>query len=143
LYNPNYEPAYGISGGAVVPLRYGLRIESWWFAQSDNGDIASFADARGWTRLYFERAFFKSPLTIRSHISYEHIGRRTAFSDRFPNGVDIGPNHLLGFRVSATIKGVTIIWGTENILKDHYSLMPGYPMIGKEEYLGFIWRLWM
>jgi hypothetical protein len=45
--------------------------------------------------------------------------------------------------VSATVRGVTLIWGTENVLKVHYSFMPGYRMIAKEEYLAFIWRLWL
>lgn len=141
--NPNEKTIVGITGGTIVPLWYGFQLESWWSAQSSSDQLTSITDARGWTRIYFEHDYFDSPLTIRSHISYEHIGRRTGFSDRFPTSVILGPNHLLGFRVSATIKGVTIVWGTENVLKDHYSLMPGYPMIGKEEYLAFIWRLWL
>jgi hypothetical protein len=141
--NPDEQTQIGFAGGAVVPLWYGLRIESWWFRQANSTDIGEASDARGWSRLYFERAFFKSPLTIRSHISYEYLGRRWAFSDRFPDGVFVGPSHLFGFRVSATVRGVTLVWGTENVLKEHYSFMPGYRMIAKEEYLAFIWRLWL
>jgi len=141
--DPNQKTQVGLAGGAVVPLWYGLRIESWWFRQANNSDVGESSDARGWSRLYFERAFFKSPLTIRSHLSYEYLGKRWAFSDRFPAGVFIGPSHLFGFRVSATVRGVTLIWGTENVLKESYSFMPGYRMIAKEEYLSFIWRLWL
>jgi hypothetical protein len=137
------ETQVGVAADAVIPLWYGLRIESEWFRQAKASDVGEASDTRGWSRLYFERAFFKSPLTIRSHVSYEYLGRRWAFSDRFPEGVFIGPSHLVGFRISATVRGVTLIWGTENVLKEHYSLMPGYRMIAKEEYLAFIWRLWL
>jgi hypothetical protein len=141
--NPNQETQLGLAAGGVIPLFYGLRVESWWFRQSDASDLSHSTDSRGWSRLYFEHNFFKSPLTIRSHISYEYLGQRYAFSDRFPTEVLIGPNHIFGFRVSATVRGVTLMWGTENVLKEHYSFMPGYRMIAKEEYLAFIWRLWM
>jgi hypothetical protein len=141
--DPDRKTQVGFAGGAVVPLWYGLRIESWWFRQANSSDIGQASDTRGWSRLYFERAFFKSPLTVRSHISHEYLGKRWAFSDRFPAGVFIGPSHVFGFRLSATVRGVTLVWGTENVLNEHYSLMPGYRMIAKEEYLAFIWRLWL
>jgi hypothetical protein len=133
----------GLAGGAIIPLWYGLGIESWWFRQANSEDFGTSSDVLGWNRLYFERSFFKSPLTIRSHISYEYIGRRLTFSDLVPTPVAIGPSYLFGFRLSATIRGVTVIWGTENVLKEHYAYMPGYRMIAKEEYLAFIWRLWL
>ena len=141
--DPNRKTQLGVAGGAVIPLGYGLQVESWWFRQASSSDLGESSDSRGWSRLYFERAFFKSPLTIRSHISYEYVGKRWGFSNRFPAGVAIGSSHLFGFRVSATVRGVSLIWGTENVLKEHYSLMPGYRMIAKEEYLAFIWRLWL
>ena len=141
--DPDKKTEVGFAGGAIVPLWYGLRVESWWFSQTNSEDVATASDTRGWNRLYFERSFFKSPLTIRSHISYEYIGRRMAFSDNVAVPVAIGPSYLFGFRVSATIRGVTVIWGTENVLKEHYAFMPGYRMIAKEEYLAFIWRLWL
>lgn len=131
----------GLAVSASVPLRYGLRVDSWWFHQTNSDDPSEPTDWRGYTRLYFERDFFHAPLTIRSHISYEEIGQRNAFSDR--GGAIMGPNRLIGFRLSATIRGVSLIWGTENFFKEHYSLLPGYPMIAKEEYLAFLWRLWL
>jgi len=131
----------GVAISASVPLRYGLRVDSWWFRQGSGDDLATTTDLRGYTRLYFEHDFFHTPLTIRSHISYEEIGQRNAFSDK--GTAVLGPNRLIGFRLSATIRGVTLIWGTENFFKEHYSLLPGYSMIAKEEYLAFIWRLWL
>ncbi|RPH94795.1 hypothetical protein EHM69_06435 [candidate division KSB1 bacterium] len=131
----------GVSASAVIPLQYGLRLDSWWFAQAKTGDLSNDIDTRGYTRLFFEKEYFHAPLTVRSHISYEHIGRRWAYSDR--GSMNLGPNHIFGFRISGTIRGVTLLWGTENILKHHYSYLPGYRMIAKEEYLAFIWRLWL
>ncbi|MBU0508536.1 hypothetical protein KKH27_06865, partial [bacterium] len=128
----------GVAATASVPIRYGLRVDSWWFWQAQNNDFADLADWRGYTRLYFERNFFHAPLTIRSHISYEEIGQRAAYSDR--GSGYLGPNRLIGFRISATVRGVTLIWGTENFFKERYAMLPGYTMIRKEEYLAFVWR---
>jgi hypothetical protein len=131
----------GLALSASVPLFYGLRVDGWWSAQAQLKDLASSVDRRGYTRLYFERAFFKTPLIIRSHVSWEHFGQRVAYSDR--GLATLGPDNVIGFRISATIKGVTLIWGTENLFIEKYQIIPGYRMIGKEEYLAFIWRLWL
>lgn len=131
----------GAAVSSIIPLWYGLRIDSWWFGQVASDDMSTVEDWRGYSRLYFERQFFQSHLTIRSHISYEEIGRRQGFSDR--GKAVLGPDRMLGFRISATIRGVTLIWGTENFFKEYYSYLPGYTMIAKEEYLAFVWRLWL
>ena len=89
--------------------------------------------------MYFERSFFTAPLIIRSHISYEYIGPRVGYSER--GIIQLHPANLIGFRLSGTIHGVTLIWGTENLFKQHYQLVPGYNMISKEEYIAVIWRL--
>ena len=139
-YLPTDEkPLYGVNLTAQVPLRYGLRIDSWSFAQLT--PELQRAETRAYSRLYFERSFFTAPLTIRSHISYEYFGPRDAYSER--GLAKLGAAQLVGFRLSATIQGVTLIWGTENVFKQHYQLVPGYPMMAKEEYIGIIWRLWL
>jgi hypothetical protein len=137
----NQQSQLGLSSNLVLPLLYGFRIDSWWFTQVQSDRLFHAIETRGYSRLYFERSFFKSQLTIRSHVSYEHIGTRYAFSN-LASGV-LGPAHLIGFRLSATIRGVTLMWGTENFLRSRYDILPGYKMIGKEEYIGVIWRLWL
>ena len=137
----NLKQQIGFSGTAVLPLAYGFRLDSWWFSQFSSNDWKEAVDSRGFTRLYFEKNFFKSPLTIRSHISHEYIGKRSAFSNY--GIVELGSEQVIGFRISATIRGVTLIWGTENLLNNHYDIIPGYEMIGKEEYIAFIWKLWL
>jgi hypothetical protein len=131
----------GAAVSAVIPLWWGLRLDNWWSAQSEASDPGSLLDSRGYTRLYFERNFFTAPLIVRSHLSLEYFGERTAYSNA--GTYVLGPSSVVGFRVSGTIKGVTLIWGTENILKTQYEVLPGYRMIGKEEYLQFIWRIWL
>jgi hypothetical protein len=131
---------YGTMLSAQIPLKYGLRLDSWWFAQTESSIIFQTIDSRAYTRLYFERNFFRAPLTIRSHISMDYYGRRNAFSN-VNSAQRFLPDYTVGFRISATIGGVSVIWGTENLLNRKYSIMPGYPMIGKEEYLAFMWRL--
>lgn len=129
----------GLTGMMRVPLRYGLQLESQWFEQFAAAELSQRTERRGFSRLYFEREFFRSPLTIRSHVSHEHIGRRWAFSDRGQGYLNAA--NVWGIRISATIRGVSLIWGTENLFKQRYQLLPGYWMIGKEEYLAFQWRL--
>ncbi len=129
----------GVSASGVWPIAWGFQMESDWFVELDNADNSRALESRSYSRLYFERAFFKAPLVIRSHVSYEHLGTRGAFSDR---GNQVLPSdHIAGFRVSATIHGVTLLWGTENFFARHYDLLPGYLMIRKEEYLGVNWKL--
>lgn len=129
----------GLAAVVRVPLGYGLRLESQWFEQYADADFARRTERRGFSRVYFEREFFQSPLIVRSHLSHEHIGRRWGFSDRGQGYLNAA--NVWGLRISATIRGVSLIWGTENLFKQRYQMMPGYWMIGKEEYLAFQWRL--
>jgi hypothetical protein len=131
----------GVAADARIPLRYGFRLDARWFAQSIEKDPTSTEDTRGYARLYFEHDYFSAPLIIRGHVSYEYYGQRIAFSNL--GTYTLGPNAVVGFRLSASIKGVTAVWGTDNFFDESYALMPGYPMIGKEEYIAFIWRLWL
>ena len=131
----------GYYGEADVPLRWGLRAQTWWFRQTTTNDLTGASRFAASARLYFEREFFTAPLILRSHISYEYVGKRTEYSDI--GAALLPPAYLVGFRLSGTIKGVTLMWGTKNLLNQSYSLLPGYPRIGKEEYLLFIWRLWL
>jgi hypothetical protein len=132
---------FGIALDAQIPLVYGLRVDSWWFRQANANDLGFSEDSRGYTRLYFEHAYFQTPLIIRAHISWQYYGQRLAYSNYGTSY--LGPNNVIGFRISATIKGVTAVWGTENFTNEYYHILPGYKMIGKEEYLGFIVRLWL
>ena len=138
---------FGYYVGGELPLRYGLSVQGWGFMQAASSTPTTSIYRHAFSRFYFERNFFKAPLTIRSHLSYEYVGPSAAFSDANvvnDRRVTILPGaQLVGFRLSATIKGVTLMWGTENLLNQAYSLLPGYPRIGKEEYLQFIWRLWL
>jgi hypothetical protein len=127
--------------GGTLPLWYGVSLQGWGFMQASSATPGTSEYQHVFSRLYFEHDYFTAPLTMRAFISYEYLGERTEFSDI---GVATLPaTNLVGFRVSGTIKGVTLMWGTENFLHTAYSLLPGYPRIGKEEYLEFIWRLWL
>lgn len=131
----------GLCVNGSIPLKFGLRLEGSWFGQMSAKDLSHYVDSRGYLRLYFEHSFFTTPLIIRAHISDEFFGQRYAFSDL--GAGYLGPNNVVGIRISATIRGVTAIWGTENFFNQRYYVLPGYKMIGKEEYLGFIVRLWL
>jgi hypothetical protein len=131
----------GVSVATSIPLKWGLRLEGWGFGQAAANDLGNLVDSRGYARLYFEHAFFSTPLIIRAHVSDEFFGQRVAYSEL--GQAVLGPNSSMGIRISATIRGVTAIWGTENFLNQPYYILPGYKMIGKEEYLGFMIRLWL
>ncbi|MCC6476218.1 hypothetical protein IT157_04110 [bacterium] len=116
-----------------------LRFQSWSFVQLDNDDYSRAIDTRSYSRLLFEKDFLKAPLHVASFVAYEHIGRHDATSDL--GSETLGPAHLMHVRVSATIQGVTLYWGVDNLTGQHYYYLPGYPMIAKEEYFGLKWTL--
>ncbi|MBI5059113.1 hypothetical protein HZB60_04940 [candidate division KSB1 bacterium] len=131
----------GAASDFDMPVKFGVRVQGSCFTELDSREPARARELRGIGRVYFERDFLTAPLTLRSHLSYEHIGRRRAVSDIADQL--LGPTHLVGFRLSATIHGVTLVWGADNLLAQHYYVIPGYLMIRKEEYLGVQWRLWL
>jgi hypothetical protein len=135
----NMDPIYEASAVLQIPLVYGLRIDSWSAAQFTR--TGERDETRMYSRIYFEHRYFDTPLIIRSHISHEYIGLRTAYTES--GQVELPAANIVGFRLSATIQGVTLIWGTENFFKQHYEILPGYRMISKEEYIGVIWKLWL
>jgi hypothetical protein len=137
---PGGDVKWGISGEASVPLGYGFRLDSWWFAQAKSARMRRAEDSRGYSRLYFEHSFFKWPLVLRSHVSYERLGERNAFSER--NATMLQPANLVGLRLSATVRGFSLIWGADNIFEQRYSILPGYPIVAREEFLGLMWTAW-
>jgi hypothetical protein len=138
---PGGDVKWGISGAASVPLGYGFRLDSWWFAQAKGVRQRRAEDSRGYSRLYYEESFFKCPLVLRSHVSYERLGTRNAFSEH--EAVHLHAANLVGLRLSATVRGFSLIWGVDNIFKQRYSILPGYPIVAREEFLGLLWSAWL
>jgi hypothetical protein len=130
---------FGMSVTAQVPLWNGLRLDSW--VATQGAQQAGQDETHAFSRLYFEHAYFKAPLIVRAHISHEYLGRREAYSDR--GSMTLSAANIAGFRLSATIEGVTLMWGVDNFLAQHYMILPGYKMIAREEYISVIWRLWL
>lgn len=122
-----------------VALTYSFRFQSWSSVECDKNGFSRALDTRTFSRVLFARDFFKSPLHIESYVAYELLGRRRVMSDI--RDEVIGPAHLLHLRIEATIEGVTLIWGAENLTGQHYEYLPGYLMIRKEEYFGLKWTL--
>ena len=140
------QTAVGVNALLNLPLKWGLHAQSNWTILSTDYGAAQQAffpndDIHGYSRLYFERDFFTSPLTVRAHVSHEYIGQRDLYLNYVLN--QLPDANIVGLRISATIKGVTLIWGTENFFKQHYAYLPGYELVAKEEYIGVIWRLWL
>ncbi|MCB9357145.1 MAG: hypothetical protein H6508_04365 [Calditrichaeota bacterium] len=120
----------------VLPV---LRFQSMSDVSLDRYDHSRALDTRSLSRLVFARDFFKSQLHIDSYVAYEHLGKRRVTSDI--KSQVIGPAHLMHLQIAATIEGVTLVWGAENLTAQHYEYLPGYLMIRKEEYFGFRWTL--
>ncbi|MFH1009816.1 MAG: Plug domain-containing protein [bacterium] len=131
-------------GGAFdgrIPLYEGLSFETRWsFLWISKSDLQPSDDVRGFSRLYFDRTFFKAPLHIRTSLSHTYIGKHVSFSHQ--GAKTLQPVHLVGLRISAQIGNFRIFWGTENIGARHYEYVPGFLMIRKEEYWGFDWIFW-
>ncbi len=128
---------------AQIPLWYGLRLDSWasWQSVSPSLSTSPSGETRSFTRMYFEHTYFKAPLIVRAHLSHEYLGEREAYSDK---GLRTLPAaNIASFRLSATIEGVTLMWGVDNFFAQHYELLPGYKQIAREEYIGVVWKLWL
>ncbi|MBU0692886.1 hypothetical protein KKC97_00860 [bacterium] len=146
VYSKHNMPSnYIASLYATLPLKWGFSLETNSFRQFDEEGVDNNIGTRSYNRLYFERDFFKAPLRVKAHISYDYIGPRSAYSDK---GIyEVQNYYLVGLRLSGTIRGVTLVWGVENFMDQYFTerfeLMPGYVMNHKEEYFGVIWRLWL
>jgi len=138
---PGGDVKWGVSGAASVPLGYGFLLDSWWFAQAKGARQRRAEDSRGYSRLSFERRLFAWPLVFRSHISYERLGVRNAFSER--ETMRLPAANLVGVRLSASVRGFSLIWGADNIFKQRYSILPGYPIVAREEFFGLLWTAWL
>lgn len=128
---------HGVSLDCDVALTSSFRLQSWTSVETDEHDFTRALDTRAFTRLLISRDFFKAPLHITSYVAHEMIGKHDAVSDYA--SYDVGPTHMLHFRVEGTIEGVTLIWGAENLTGQHYEYLPGYVLISKEEYFGLRW----
>jgi hypothetical protein len=138
---PSTDTRWGGAFEGRILLLKSLSLESMWSCLwATEEPFAASDEIRGFSRLYFERAFFKAPIHIRASVTHTYLGERTGFSDLGTRVLN--PAHLGGFRVSGRIKGFEIYWGTENIGANHYEYVPGFLMIRKEEYWGFNWIFW-
>ncbi len=137
------DAAQSASLNAQLPIWYGLRLDSWASWQSVGPYLSSSPndEIRLFTRLYFEHAYFHAPLIVRAHVSHEYLGERESYSDK---GIKTLPAaNIASFRLSATIEGVTLMWGVDNFFAQHYELVPGYKQIAREEYISIVWKLWL
>ncbi len=136
--DPSTDARWGGAFQMHLTLRRDLCLESRWSVLwTSETDYQKADETRGFTRLYFDRTFFKAPLYVRASLSHTYLGERTAFS--YLGYRQFDPVHLAGFRVSMRIRGLMLFWGTENIGAKHYEYVPGFLMIRKEEYWGLKW----
>ncbi len=139
--SPSADSRWGGAFEGRLLVRSDLSLETRWsLLWATENPLANPDEMRGFSRLYFERTFFRTPLFVRASLMHTYLGERTAFSHLGTHILE--PVHLIGFRVSARIKGFEIFWGTENIGAKHYEYVPGFLMIRKEEYWGFNWSFW-
>ncbi|MBK6766889.1 MAG: hypothetical protein IPG71_11470 [bacterium] len=129
----------GISYQGYAKLAGPFSVQTVGSIQLDLHDTQIPTENRLFTRLIFSKDYFKSPLHIDAYAAYEHIGTRWAVSEL--GGRVLGPVHVLHVRIEATIEGVTLVWGAENLTAQHYEYLPGYMLIRKEEYFGLRWTL--
>jgi hypothetical protein len=136
--DPSTDSRWGGAFQMHLALRRDLCLQSRWSVLwTSETDYRKADETRGFTRLYFDRTFFKAPLHVRASLSHTYLGERTAF--RYLGYEPFDPVHLVGFRVSMRIGGLMLFWGTENIGAKHYEYVPGFLMIRKEEFWGLKW----
>jgi len=139
--SPSTDSRWGGAFEGRLLVRRDMTLETRWsLLWATENPLANADEMRGFSRLYFERTFFRAPLYVRASVMHTYLGERTAFSHWGTRVLD--PTHLVGFRISARIKGFELFWGTENIGARHYEYVPGFLMIRKEEYWGVNWAFW-
>lgn len=97
-----------------------------------------FPETMGHAWMQYSWLMFQEHLDLRVHVWEDYWGQRWA---PVPGGWEkMGDAFTLSARISARLLGVRLYWGVNNILARHYELLPGFPMMHKEEVWGISWN---
>ncbi len=108
------------------------------FTQNEGDDQHLFPEWIGHAWMEFNQPAFQNELVMRLRIWSDYWGRRD-----FPIAAgwrEVDDHFILNARISAELLGVHLFWGVNNIFREQYELLPGYPMMHKEEVWGVTWN---
>jgi uncharacterized membrane protein len=111
---------------------------TWNFNDAIDDPDAIVPQHSGWTALTYRRTFFQGDLRMIGRIEGKYWGERTL--TRSLRTYTAPEAKVFNFRISATIKDVTLFWGMNNMASERYQLLGGYPMIHREDIFGVRWN---
>ena len=92
----------------------------------------------GWAAITYRHTYFKDDLRVLGRVEGVYWGERTL--NKHLRSYTVPEVTVINFRISATIKDVTMFWGMNNLLSEEYELLGGFPMIHREEVYGIRWN---
>jgi hypothetical protein len=92
----------------------------------------------GWGAITYRHTYFEDNLRMVGRLEEVYWGERSA--TKYLRSYTLPEVNITNFRISATIKNVTLYWGMNNLLSEDYELLGGYPMVRREEVYGVRWN---
>ncbi len=137
--NAEDEEAAGGLGWMILRPFTGLQIGGTGsFLPLESGERRLFPEAMGHTWIQYRQLLFEDDLDLRLRVWEDFWGQRWF---PVPGGwLKMKDNYVLSARIGARLYGFHIYWGINNILDEDYELVPGFPMMHKEEILGISWN---
>ncbi|TKJ39779.1 hypothetical protein CEE37_10910 [candidate division LCP-89 bacterium B3_LCP] len=90
------------------------------------------------TWIQYRLLLFHDDLDLRFRLWDDFWGDRSFPMENGWSKRDV--DNILSVRIGAHLYGFHIYWGVNNIFDHHYELLPGYPMMHKEEVWGIAWN---
>lgn len=138
-YNAEDEEATGGLGWFTLRPFRGFSIGgSGSYLPLDSGRRRLFPEAIAHTWMQYRLLLFAEHLDLRFRLWDDFWGQRW-----FPvtgGWEKQGEDAILNARIGARLYGFYIFWGINNITDKDYELLPGFPMMHKEEILGISWN---
>jgi len=138
-YNAAQEERDGVLGWAQLFLPYRLEFGatgSWVPRDEEEQSLYPEVIAHAWGQ--YSQPLFENHLVMRLRVWEDYWGVRQF---PVPGGWDEeAGDFILSARISASLLGVHLFWGVNNILDRKYELVPGLPLMHKEEVWGVVWN---
>lgn len=117
---------------------FGLRVSYSYQNPENGGDFIPMS--WGWCWLDFQKRAFEDQLLYTIGVHGRYIGERSGQIKGVYGA--LGDDNVWGARVTFNVANFTLFWGNENIFSKEYEIIPGYPMIHREEVWGINWIFW-
>jgi len=133
-----------IISGAGAQLKtgslYGFRFSMSWTFHNPEEQADFVPQNWGYCWLNYEKKLFEDQLLLVLGIHGKYMSEREGvYNGTYWKG---GDENVWGARIIFNVSDFSIFWGNENIFSKEYEVVPGYPMIHREEVWGVNWVFW-